>query len=81
MKLRDVNERGRWELTMSGAKERDKCEMQLRVPIQRFKWKVQMKAEREGEPEMGYQAMIMRGHNERCKREVQVRYAKERCKS
>ena len=32
---------------MSGAKERDKCEMQLRVPIQMFKWKVQMKAERD----------------------------------
>ena len=47
MKLRDVNERRRWELTMSGARERDKCEMQLRVPMQRFKWEVQMKAERE----------------------------------
>ena len=45
MKLRDVNERRRWELTMSGAKERDKCEMQLRVPIQRFTWEVKMKAE------------------------------------
>ena len=45
--MRDVNERRRWELTTSGAKERDRCEMQLTVPIQRFKWKVQMKAERE----------------------------------
>ena len=47
MKLRDVNERRRWELTTSGAKERDKYEMQLRVPVQRFRWKVQMAAERE----------------------------------
>ena len=47
MKLRGVKGRRRWELTMSGAKERDKCEMQLRVPIQRFEWEVQMKAERE----------------------------------
>ena len=47
VKLRGVNERDRWELTVSDAKERDKCEMQLRVPIQRFKWEVQMKAERE----------------------------------
>ena len=46
MKLRDVNERRRWELTMSGAKERDKCEMQLRVPIQRFTQEVHTKAER-----------------------------------
>ena len=47
MKLRDVNERRRRELQMSGAKEGDKCEMQLRVPIQRFTWEVKMKAERE----------------------------------
>ena len=47
MKLRDVNERRRWELTMSCAKEGDKCEMQLRVPILRFKWIVHMKAERD----------------------------------
>ena len=47
VKLRGVNERRRWELTMSGAKERDKCEMQLRVPIHRFQWKVHMTAERE----------------------------------
>ena len=45
MKLRDANERRGWELTMSGAKERDKCEMQLRVPIQRFTWEVKTKAE------------------------------------
>ena len=45
--MRDVKERRRWELKMSGAKEGDKCEMQLRLPIQRFKWEVQMKAERE----------------------------------
>ena len=44
--MRDVNERRRWELTMSGAKEREKCEMQLRVPIQRFKWNMHMTAER-----------------------------------
>ena len=46
LKLRAVNERRRWEFTMSGAKERDKCEMQLRVPIKRFNREVQTKAER-----------------------------------
>ena len=46
-KLRDVKERRRWELKVSGAKEGDKCEMQLRVPIQRFQWKVHTTAERE----------------------------------
>ena len=74
VKVRGVDERRRWELTMSGAKKRTsaRCEMRLRVTIQCFKWEVQMKLNARGETERCNQAMIVRDRNERCTREVHM---------